>query len=93
MQKATLENWSVVSFCDEYTAPECKKYNLFGNVYNHPRFENGDFIYTSYIKEVNGKIVQTYNTEYTLGKPDKKYVEKCKQYGWHVPTEDCPIKA
>lgn len=54
---ARLHNWTV---CGEV---------LFGEVYNHPKFPDGVFIRTSYIKKiywVNGPRVKTRNTIYKL---------------------------
>lgn len=51
-----LKNWSVTSDVDLlYTAPELMHYHLQGDVYGHPRFNDGDPVTTSRIIEINDK--------------------------------------
>ena len=51
-----LKNWSVTSDVDErYVAPEMMHYQLQGNVYGHPRFNDGDPVTTSRIIEINDR--------------------------------------
>lgn len=51
-----LKNWSVTSDVDaRFIAPEMIHYHLQGNVYGHPRFNDGDPVTTSRIIEINDK--------------------------------------
>lgn len=61
-QKARLENWLTFKGIDG-------KLHMQGKVYGHPRFDDGEFIYTSEIVKVDTikKIAETLNTHYTLG--------------------------
>lgn len=63
-QTAYLENWTVVRLGDG-------SLQLRGNVYCHPGFHDGTFIYTSRVRNLNRehKTVETENTFYTLGQP------------------------
>lgn len=95
MQKAKLENWYVSSSnVSPYASPEQRTMVVCGEVYGHLRFTDGHRITTSSVKEIHKDgLVETQNTLYKLGKPDPKYVEVCKENGWHVPTSEEPIKA
>ena len=51
-----LKNWSVTSDVNSnFVAPEMMHYHLQGNVYGHPRFNDGDPVITSRIIEINDK--------------------------------------
>jgi hypothetical protein len=62
-----IENWQVVRFGSD---------RLHGQVYNHPRFKDGEFVTTSPIVmqyKYRGKPrVRTLNTIYKLGEPAKR---------------------
>jgi len=90
-----LENWSMTSTASvigEYDPPECRGMQIQGNVYDHPYYHEGEHITTSRVQEVAGHVVRTLNSVYTLGEPDPKYIEWCRQQGCHVPTPDSPIE-
>jgi hypothetical protein len=89
-----LENWSVSSApVGPYDAPEMAYHQLSGNVFGHPRFDEGKRIRTSDIKSVNGREVVTRSgSVYTLGEPHVEYVHWCREQGCHVPTAEEPIK-
>ncbi len=62
---ARLEGWSY------------NGYGLEGNVLDHPRFNDGDYVYTSLAIGLlegqvpkEGDVVETLNTFYKLGEPD-----------------------
>lgn len=69
-----LKNWSVCCKGSEYLAPELWTNYLRGNVYGHPRFQDGDPISTSSIVDIKDgdgcKIVSTRHTEYQLYETD-----------------------
>ena len=80
-----LKNWSVTSDIDaRFIAPEMMHYHLQGEVYGHPRFENGRNVITSRIIEINdkgdykeaitrsGSIYELYR-EYIDKEAEKKY--------------------
>jgi len=51
-----LKNWSVTNDIDLcFAAPEMMHYHLQGNVYGHPRFNDGDPVMTSRIIKINDK--------------------------------------
>lgn len=59
-----LKNWSVFASNDNgFTDPELFVYQLQGNVYGHPRFNDGDPVNTSTIEDIkdcgNHKEVKT----------------------------------
>lgn len=88
-----IKNWSVVTTFNPYTPPETQKASLNGNVYGHPRFEDGKNVITSTIVEVNGNIVKTYSgSVYELEEPCPDFVEWCEKNGHYVPTKEVPIK-
>lgn len=79
----TIENWSVVSSPSNtpYTAPECRKSCLHGNVYNHPKFEDGFEVTTSDIKKVSGRVVSTRSGSlYYLGNVSEDYEKRFPAY-------------
>ena len=87
-----LENWSTTGFNDPYQPPELQTLRLQGQVYGHHVFEDGERIGTSDMVSVDGNTVTTRNSVYTLGQPDPKFVEWCRENGHHVPTPEEPIK-
>jgi len=91
-QTMRLENWSTTGSDDPYQPPEHQTRRLQGNVYNHPRFNDGRSIRTSSIVSIDGGTVTTKNSVYTLGEPDPRFVEWCRENGHHVPTPEEPIK-
>jgi len=92
METVKIENWEIVySPPNPYTAPECCPPYLYGQVYGHPRFEDGKFISTSMIVDAYGNHVKTKNTEYVLGKPSDKYAEWCKKHCPHIDLSN-PFK-
>ena len=86
-----LENWSVTSVDGEYDPPECRRIQVQGDVYEHLTRPDGEYIRTSDVREVNGRVVRTRNSVYTLGEPDERYVNWCIANGCHVPTPEQPI--
>ncbi|GEM_PF-2218709 len=81
----TIENWSIQeSGNNPFMAPELRSKILCGNVYNHPRIEDGKYVHTSSIQSsvdldlIKG-IVKTRNTTYQLGKIDRRYLEYCEE--------------
>lgn len=87
-----LENWSVVAEENPYIPPECQTVYLQGNVYNHPKFQNGERITTSRITKVEGRLIHTRNSIYKLGHESDVYRQWCKDNHVHVPTVEEPIR-
>jgi hypothetical protein len=87
-----LENWAITSVGGEYDPPECRRRQIQGCVYDHPTRPDGEYIRTSDVRAIEGCEVTTRNSVYTLGEPDPKYVEWCRQNGCHVPTPEQPIE-
>lgn len=97
-----LQNWSlryIGEFNDNlYLAPELRTLSLHGEVYNDEkgRFKDGEVVTTSHIMNIDGRVVTTRNTVYTLGDVDPNYV------AWHKEnypdskfdlTSDTPLEA
>lgn len=79
--KPRIDNWSISSNDNGFTAPERIKYYVHGYVYGHPNFNDGDPVTTAYILEldVERRYVKTKSREYELGtiNPDyQKFLEK-----------------
>lgn len=84
-----LENWCLHRKIDR---PD-RQY-LAGNVYGHPSCYDGENISTSHILHIiDHQTVRTASgNTYSLGEPDPKFVEWCKEQGKHIPAADCKIK-
>lgn len=73
-----LENWSIISSTiDPYKAPELSKPALRGNVFGHPRFEDGKLIHTSSIAGITKEnhILTHSGSKYMLGEIDSEFDE------------------
>jgi len=71
-----LENWGIRQCeCVTPIALEDKKYILYGEVYNHPRFNNGEFVVTTKIKSFKHikMIAKTMNNTYEMGIMNKEF--------------------
>ena len=74
-----IENWVVSLYpSDPYTPPELKSQVLSGEVFGHPRFEDGDVITTSALTGLNeaGEVVTLSGSAYSLGVPRTEYEEQ-----------------
>ena len=74
-----LDNWSTIfASNDPFLAPELNQMALQGNVYNHPRFDDGEFVTTSPIVDVdkNNNIITESGSIYQLYQADEKYAKK-----------------
>lgn len=77
-----LKNWLITTNQNGFIPPELVENYLHGNVYGHPKFNDGDPINTSPIRGISDcgeyKIVKTKNTEYTVYPEDvsPEYEEK-----------------
>lgn len=87
-----LENWSVRGDSSPYVAPEQRTLILRGEVYGHPRFEDGEVIWTSPIVSVDCRIIATKNSVYELGGVEQVFLRWCSENGHHIPIGDNPIK-
>ena len=88
-----LENWYITSdgIRSPYKAPELHQPVLHGNAYGHPKFDDGDIIFSTPIVSINGKYIETKNTIYELGKIDSGYLNWCTKNGITINNTD-PIK-
>ena len=70
-----INDWSTTSLDNNpYLAPELKRINLQGKVYNHPRFDDGSKVTTSSIIKVEGRIIHTKSDSiYKLRSIDKNF--------------------
>ncbi len=78
-----IEKWSIGSaYFNPYQAPELQKKYLYGEIYDDEkgRFENGTYISTSSIQELDleNNVAETKNTTYILGKPSEDYLKWLK---------------
>lgn len=74
-----IENWAVVeSIVNPYAAPEMRALSLQGQVFGHPRFNDGQYITTSSIDKKNDRdeVVTISGSSYELGRVDPSYEEK-----------------
>ena len=93
MNQIQIKNWSLVRSGDPYRAPEADTPRLHGEVYGHPDYPNGHIVTTSSVMEVLPDCtVRTYNRTYVLGEPCPKFVQWCKDNGYHIPTPSEPFK-
>ena len=88
-----LEDWGVVAIdLNPYLPLELMIPSLFGKVYGHPKFAEGEDIVTSEILEsYPNRLVKTHNSWYKLGKPSEAYAKFLEENG-HVLDEDEPVK-
>jgi len=71
-----IENWSTYLYPNnEYLAPELRPMILQGNIYEDSRFDDGSFIHTSRLIEIDikNKFAKTSRTEYILGEPYEEF--------------------
>jgi hypothetical protein len=71
-----IENWAVITPTpDRYAAPETLTQCLHGEVFDHPRFEDGHRVTTSSIrgKTETGEVVTHSGSIYDLGQIDEAY--------------------
>lgn len=82
-----IENWCVVGKRESpYHAPEqIVGVRIAGNVFGHPKWEDGHEILTSTVMHVDGRSVYTRNNKYTLGKVFPAYRE------WYEKNEHKPF--
>ncbi|MFA5048252.1 MAG: hypothetical protein WC516_04490 [Patescibacteria group bacterium] len=73
-----LENWSL---CfrgnDFYMVPERQNISLQGNAYGHPNFEDGKFVVTSKVMDLdisNGRSSTYSGREYILGQANQEWI-------------------
>lgn len=83
-----LENWCIVvdpNFTP-YTAPELIKKRLSGNIHNDNRFNDGEYVTTSSIQDIDlvNKFARTKNTTYELGRMSASYKEWLDDNGYKV---------
>lgn len=93
MESIRIENWRVVvRDKDFYKAPECGVNCLSGDVYGHPRHEDGTCVTTTKIVDSDGKFVKTRSGSlYELGVMDADYCDWLEENGLEFDPE-CPIK-
>lgn len=78
-----IENWSIRSMDNIYTAPECKVKILAGDIFGHPNpfIMEGEPSTTSPLLALDlaHRWARTRNTQYELGVPDRMYIEYVKR--------------
>ena len=89
-----LENWSIGSTDDYYTAPENIRLKASGCVFGNEKFKDGYFINTSILEEINlqEKYVITHSgNKYFLGQPDPEWIywlKETKDKYYNIITEN-----
>jgi hypothetical protein len=87
---AILKKWSTVTEQNPYRAPEVvPSIKLRGEVYDHPKIEDGTLVETSLVKNSIGRLVETYSgTVYSLeGEPDPNWVKYLDSIGYDLDLE------
>ena len=82
-----LKNWSAQRIPDNfYQAPETCRTRIYGEVYGHPCFNDGDAIKTSFVLSLNlnTNVVKTQNTTYCLGPVDRKWLKEIRKNGYKL---------
>lgn len=77
-----MKNWSVVlGSRNYYLAPELDYLALAGEIFDHPKFDDGSYVTTSPIVSSDGlKISTKSNSVYLLdGEPSQEYKEYLKE--------------
>lgn len=72
-----IRNWEVIAWGGPYQAPELMSTVITGEVYGHPGFEEGKYIYTSAVQviDMKNKRARTLNSVYSLGEPAPGFLE------------------
>jgi hypothetical protein len=86
-----IENWTMVSNLDPYKPPEMQVARLQGFAYGHPRFEDGTFITTSRLIDLdipNGSAKTSSGSDYVLGQPSADWIDWLKENGFTKYTDD-----
>lgn len=88
-----LEDWFLTDkFQNPYIPPEdntCAK----GMVFGHPKHTDGSYIRTSLIIKIENNLIYTESgTVYSVGEPNKSYVNWCEKNGYFVPTKETPFR-
>ena len=85
MDTTSLKNWRLLTApCSEYTPPELRDTLINGDVYNHPKHEDGTFVTTSYIVSIDkeNKTITTHSgSVYSISKNDV-----CSEYEEAYPN-------
>lgn len=69
-----MENWEVVGKIESaYSSPESATMHIKGEIYGHPKYEDGEVVVTSKIIETDGTHIKTFYHCYTLGYPHPRY--------------------
>jgi hypothetical protein len=79
----TLQNWSCFSTGsnDPYLAPELATLRICGEAYGHPKSQDGQYVRTSSVVQVDGREVITRSgSVYRLGKINPLYRKWLKKY-------------
>ena len=93
-----LENWSIGSIEDYYMPPENIRIRASGCVYNNQKFDDGHYITTSTLEEINlqEKYIITHSgSKYFLGQPDSGWVswlKETKDKYYKIIMEDFDVK-
>ena len=85
MSKITLKNWSTVGgSSNPYLAPELQTLCLRGEVYGHPKHEDGKRIHSSPVVDldIDNNTARTLNTEYVLDGPDPQWLAWLKEHNY-----------
>ena len=89
MKTVTIKNWRVVAGpSTPYTAPECIGRHLQGEVYDHPRFTDGDRVTSSELQSMEDGVAVPCNTTYHLGYPSADSASCCIINGHNVWKAD-----
>ncbi len=93
----TINNWCLVAATGDIF------HDVFGYPYAEPNGpnlsvageleENGKGLRTSSVRSYENSIITTYSgSKYLLGQVRQDYVEWCRKNGYHIPTNEQPVK-
>ena len=70
-----INNWSFING-KYYSIPNATtRFALHGNVVCHPKYKDGEEVWTTKVLSGEGVMINTKNNVYLLGKPDPYYIK------------------
>lgn len=70
-----LENWKLIRNKNPNIPPETQKCTVIGEIYNHPKINDGQIVKTTNVKDLNEELnfVTTHDSIYELGSKHPEY--------------------
>ena len=87
-----IENWEVVGkIASAYSSPESATMHLKGEIYGHPKYNEGEIVVTSKIIETDGTFIKTFYHCYQLGYPHPRYEQWYLEKHGHKVNINAPF--